>query len=260
MEKQKKDIEKLISPTIELMRSHRTVRAFRPDPLPDVWIEAIIEAAQWAPSSCFRQVYSVIAVKDLETKRELRRLCGGQRWIEESPAFLAFCADLNRLEEICLQQGKHVNLELTETFLMAAVDVALFMQNAALAGESLGLGVVMIGGLRDHPREVIRLLHLPSAVIGISGMCLGYPAENPEQRPRLPLAEVLQWECYRSDGRKERLATYDESIRAAGVYRKRDGTFEGWVDVMARTTSKRPPEEGRYQLREILQEQGFEMK
>jgi nitroreductase len=91
-------------------------------------------------------------------------------------------------------------------------------------------------------------------------MCLGYPAENPEQRPRLPLAEVLQWECYRSDGRKERLATYDESIRAAGVYRKRDGTFEGWVDVMARTTSKRPPEEGRYQLREILQEQGFEMK
>lgn len=260
MVKQKVGIDELISPTIELMRSHRSVRVFRPDPLPDGWIEAIIEAAQWASSSCFRQVYSVIAVKDPETKRDLRRLCGGQRWVEECPVFLAFCADLNRLDDICTQQGKHVNLELTESFLMTAIDVALFMQNAALAAESLGLGVVMIGGLRDHPREVIQLLDFPSKVIGISGMCLGYPAALPGQRPRLPLAEVLHWERYRSDGRLERLAAYDESIRGAAVYRRRDGALDGWTDVMARTASKRPPEEGRYQLREILQEQGFEMK
>ena len=143
---------------------------------------------------------------------------------------------------------------------MTAMDVALFMQNAALAAESLDLGVVMIGGLRDHPREVIRLLGLPSAVIGMAGMCLGYPAMTSPQRPRLPLAEVLHREHYQSEGRQERLEAYDELIRAAGVYHRQDGALDGWTNVMARTTSKRPPEEGRYQLREILQEQGFEMK
>lgn len=257
---QKIAANQISSSTIELMRSHRSVRAFQPDPLPDEWIETIIAAAQWAPSSCFRQVYSVVAVKDPRRKRELRRLCGGQRWIEECPVFLAFCVDLNRLDEVCGWQGKRVNLELTETFLMAALDAALLMQNAALAAESLGLGTVMIGGLRDKPREVIKLLGLPSAVIGISGMCLGYPEGVPVQRPRLPLSEVLHWEQYQSEGREDRLASYDEEIRAEGVYRKKDGSVDGWTDVMARTASRRPPEEGRYLLREILQEQGFEMK
>jgi hypothetical protein len=143
---------------------------------------------------------------------------------------------------------------------MSALDAALFMQNAALAAESLGLGMVMIGGLRDHPREVIRILKLPKGVMGISGMCLGYPMTIPEQRPRLPLEEVLHWESYQAEGRTERLAAYDEAIRQASVYRKRDRGPDAWTDVMARTTSKPPPEEGRYQLRSILQEQGFEMK
>ena len=84
---QKITAAKLTSPTIELMRSHRSVRAFRPDPLADECIETIIEAAQWAPSSCFRQVYSVIVVKDPERKRELRRICGGQRWVEGMRGF-----------------------------------------------------------------------------------------------------------------------------------------------------------------------------
>ena len=174
--------------------------------------------------------------------------------------FLAFCADMNRLDDICKARDKRVNLEHTETFLMAALDVGLFMQNAALAAESLGLGVVMIGGLRDNPRETIRILQLPQGVFGISGMCIGFAEKIPAQRPRLPLLEVLHWDHYQSDGRQERLATYDEQIRFAGTYRRKDGTLEGWTDVMARTTSKPPAEEGRYQLREILLGQGFELK
>lgn len=249
-----------ITPTIDLMRAHRSIRNFSKQPIPDGWVETIIEAAQWASSTSFRQVYSVIAVSDPERKRDLRQVSGGQRWIEECPVFLAFCADMNRLDDICKASGKRVNLEHAETFLMTALDAGLFMQNAALAAESLGLGVVMIGGLRDNPREVIELLQLPFGVFGISGMCIGFAEKIPAQRPRLPLAEVLHWDHYRSDGRQERLAAYDEQIRAAGTYRRKDGSIEGWTEVMARTTSKPPAEEGRYQLREILLGQGFELK
>lgn len=249
-----------ITPTIDLMRAHRSIRNFTSQPIPDGWVETIIESAQWASSTSFRQVYSVIAVADPDRKRDLRRVCGGQRWVEECPVFLAFCADMNRLDDICKARGKRVNLEHTETFLMTALDAGLFMQNAALAAESLGLGVVMIGGVRDNPREVIKLLQLPYGVIGISGMCIGFGEKTPPQRPRLPLAEVLHWEQYQPEGRQERLAAYDDLVRSAGTYQRKDGRLDGWTDVMARTTSKPPSEEGRYQLREILLDQGFELK
>jgi FMN reductase (NADPH) len=249
-----------VTPVIELMRAHRSIRKFTAQPIPEGWIETIIEAAQWAPSTSFRQVYSVIAVTDPERKRALRGVSGGQRWVEECQVFLAFCADMNRLDDICQRRDKRVNLEHAETFLMTAMDAALFMQNAALAAESLGLGVVMIGGLRDNPREVIKLLQLPRGVFGISGMCIGFAEAIPPQRPRLPLAEVLHWDHYQSDGRQERLAVYDDLIRTARTYKRKDGSFDTWTEVMARTTSKPPPEEGRYQLREILLEQGFELK
>lgn len=248
------------NPTIDLIRAHRSVRAFTSQSVPDELIETIIEAAQWASSTSFRQVYSVVAVRDAEHKSQLRQVSGGQRWIEECPVFLAFCADMNRLDELCQARGKRANLEHTETFLMTALDAGLLMQNAALAAEALGLGIVMIGGLRDNPRDVIRLLHLPRGVFGISGMCVGYPAQSPPQRPRLPLAEVLHWEHYQAEGRAERLAAYDQAIRAAGTYKRKDGSLEGWTDVMARTTSRPPAEEGRCQLSDILREQGFELK
>ena len=247
-----------LPPAIELMRAHRSVRAFKPDPVPAGWLETIVEAAQWASSTCFRQVYSVIAITNPDTKHALTPLCGGQKWVEQCPLFLVFCADLNRLDDICRQYEQQVNLDHVETFLSAALDVGLLLQNAALAAEALGLGVVMIGGIRDYPREVIQLLDLPRAVFAISGMCVGFPEAVPQQRPRLPLAEVLHRERYQGQGRLERLAAYDETICAAGIYRGKNGPRR-WTEVMARTTSK-PPGEDRVNLRQILAEQGFELK
>lgn len=246
-----------LSPTIEQIRAHASVRNFTPDPVPDDWIETIVETAQWASTSCFRQMYSVIAIKDRQTKHELAVLCGGQRWIDDCAVFLAFCADLNRLDEICKTEAKTVHMDYTETFLAAVLDVGLFMQNAALSAESLGLGMVMIGGLRDHPREIIRLLGLPRGVFGVSGMCLGFPAVKPARKPRLPVDEVLHWERYNSGERSGRLAAYDESIRSAGIYKTIDGERRSWTAVMARTSAKAPAEEGRRRLREVLQEQGY---
>jgi hypothetical protein len=118
----------------------------------------------------------------------------------------------------------------------------------------------MIGGLRDYPREIVRLLKLPQGVFGISGMCVGYPARTPKQRPRLPLEEVLYWETYKKEGRSERLDAYDEVIKSANTYRRKDGTRRGWTDVMAINASKPPSSGDRTRLIEILREQGFGME
>ena len=135
---------------VDFMRSHRSVRAYTDQPVPDELVETIVEAAQWASSSSFRQAYSVIAIRDDQKKQRLRELCSNQRWVEEVPVFLAFCVDMHRLDQACQMHGLNANLEHTETFLIAALDVGIVLQNAALAAEALGLGMVMIGGLRNY--------------------------------------------------------------------------------------------------------------
>jgi len=247
---------------IEHIRAHRSVRTYTGEPVSDEMVEAIVEAAQWASSSSFRQAYSVIAVRDLEKKKRLRELCARQRWVEEAPVFLAFCADMNRLDQACQMHDVHANLDHTETFLIAALDAGILLQNAALAAEAFGLGIVMIGGLRNRPREVAELLQLPQGVVGVCGLCLGWPAERPQPRPRLPLAEVLHWEAYDNDpgARRERLGAYDQVIKDAVTYPGKDGAPpRGWSEVMAKTVSKPPPQD-RQILRQILKEHGFGME
>ena len=245
---------------IELMRSHRSIRKFKPDPIPDEMVEEIIGAAQWASSSHFGQIYSVITVKDQETKHELWRLCSEQKWIEECPLFLVFCADMNRAEEICKQYDQRVNLDYLETFLTAVLDVGLLMQNVALAAESIGLGIVMIGGLRNYPREIVRLFNLPKGVFGVCGMCLGYPAKKSRQRPRLPIDEILHREVYNPERRLDRLAIYDGVIKAAGFYKHADGSPRGWTERIAGYSSKPPASGDRMRLKSVLKEQGFGLK
>ncbi len=253
------------TPVIRHIMSHASVRSYSPDPIPDEMISWLVAAGQAAPSTCFRQVYSVIAIKNSETRIKMRALCGGQKWVEECPVFLVFCADLNRLDTVCNERGLNVNLEHTETLLSAVIDAALVAENVALAAESLGLGVVMIGGVRDDPRAVIELLNLPKGVVALIGMCVGFPAEKNretlrKQKPRLPVEEVLHWEKYGSEGRMQRLTEYNKLIKERGVYKTHEGKPNGWTNVMARTTSQAPAENGRLELLQILREQGFEMK
>jgi FMN reductase (NADPH) len=248
---------------VQQLRAHQSVRDYTDQPVTDEMVGAIVEAAQWASSSSFRQSYSVIAVRDPERKKRLRELCSKQRWVEEAPVFLAFCVDMNRLELACQMHDLHANLEHTETFLIAALYVGILLQNAAVAAEAFGLGLVMIGGLRNQPRQVAELLELPQGVVGICGMCLGWPAKFPKRRPRLPLSDVLHWETYDNDqeARRQRLEAYDAEIKQEGIYPGKDGApARGWSEAMSNAVSKGPLIPERQILRQILIERGFGMK
>lgn len=91
----------------------------------------------------------------------------------------------------------------------------------------------MIGGIRDNPEEVTALLKLPRYTMPIMGMCLGYPAEEPVQKPRLPQNTVIHEDSYQSDLIPSSLEQY-ETISAA-YYQKRTNGKEsrGWTMQMA---------------------------
>jgi nitroreductase len=172
------------TPTIEQIHRHASVRSYKPDPVPPAVVEAIVASGQRASTSSNLQMWSVVAVSGAATRQTLADLCGQQEHIAQAPLFLAWCADLTRLERACELRGYSQEAGYLENFLVAAVDAAIAMQNAALAAESLGLGICYIGAIRNRPREVIDLLGLPPLVMPIAGMTVGWPAVEPQSSVR----------------------------------------------------------------------------
>lgn len=218
--------------TIELLLTHRSVRKFKPEPVTDGELEAVIRSAQMASSSSNMQAYSMIRVADPEKRRRLRAVTG-QLYVEQAPLFLVFCADLLRLKAACDMRGTAMRTDGTEPFLTASVDAALAAQNAAVAAESLGLGICYIGSIRNDPEEVTRVLELPALVYPVFGMCFGRPDQEPSLRPRLPLNAVLHTDRYDPSVYGEALERYDEAMR--DYYRERTGGRKdtAWTEEMA---------------------------
>lgn len=254
-----------ITPAIEQIQRHASVRSYKPDPVPPALVEAIVAAGQRASTSSNLQMWSVVAVTDPAARQTLADLCGNQDHIVQAPVFLAWCADLARLERACELRGYSQVTAYVENFLVAAVDAAIAMQNAALAAESLGLGICYIGAIRNRPQEVIDLLALPRLVMPVAGMTVGWPAVEPKQRPRLPLEAVLHWERYDSSAQDGALAEYDQDMAATGIYAGRQvpvpgrpGEMEdyGWTEHSARRVSQAH----RTHLRAVVENQGFGLK
>lgn len=251
----------MTSPTIEQIYRHGPVRKYRPDPLPTELVETIIAAAQRTSTSSNLQLWSVIAVTDAEKRGRLTELCGDQKHIADAPVFLAWCADLARLDRVAESRGYIQVTNYLENLMVAVVDAALASQTAALAAESLGLGICYIGGIRNHPGAVADLLELPRLVFPVAGMTLGWPAHEPSLRPRLELGAVLHWERYNTD-QDDFLRKYDRVMIDTGVYQGRQvripgmqGEMEdyGWMEHSARRSSQ-PMRTG---LRAEVLEQGF---
>jgi len=240
--------------TIKVMMQHRSIRQFKPTPVEDEALEAIVLAAQRASTSSNVQAYSVIAVRDAALKQQLAEVTGNQRNVLECPLFLVWCADLHRNRLAVEREGRRMASGTTENLVVATVDAALAAQNAAIAAESLGLGIVYVGGIRNDLRKVTQLLGLPQLVFPVFGMCVGYPAHDPGQRPRLPLEAVLHREAYAPDTTAaEAVRDYDAVLREYYVERtggKRDTT---WSNEMA-AKYERPV---RTDVRDYLMEQGF---
>ncbi len=250
------------SSAIELMLAHRSVRAFRPDPLPDGALAAMVAAAQSASTSSNLQAWSVVAVEDRERRARLADLAGDQEHIRESPLFLVWLADLSRLARVAEQRDiPHAGLDYTELFLLAAVDAALAAQNAAVAAESLGLGVVYIGGMRNHPLDVAAELRLPSRCFAVFGMCVGWPdPQRPaDVKPRLPQAAVLHHEVYRAEGEAAAVEGYNAAM-AAFYDEQRMRVSGDWSQHSARRVAGPEALSGRHTLRESLAQLGVELR
>jgi nitroreductase len=221
------------SPVIDLQLRHRSVRRYTGEPIPRALLENLIRAGQHAASSSFIQAYSVVRVSDPKARAAISVAAGNQPWIEQAAEFLVFCADLRRVNAACLREDSGSLEGWTEHGLAAVVDVALMAQNVLLAAESVGLGGVYIGGIRNDPARVAEVLALPELVAPVFGMCLGWPAEEPEVKPRQPLGLVLHQDRY-LDPAPEEVRAYDRTLAAYYSGRGSNTRVSDWSATTAR--------------------------
>lgn len=225
----------MASETIKLMQNHRSIRRYLDKPIEENILKELFTAGQSASSSHNVQAYSIIVVKDEDKKEKLSQLCGSQAWVRECPVFLVFCADLYRLKIACEIHNEDYALDGIENLIVGVADTALAAENVLVGAESLGLGGVMIGGIRNDSQGVVDLLNLPKYVIPIMGMCLGYPDPNniPWKKPRLPQYTVVHKEEYDKDSIIRGLKEYEEI--SSDYYRRRTNgeKHKGWTTLMS---------------------------
>ena len=234
--------------TIKLIRQHRSIRKFTDEPIAEGHIEQIMLAAQAAATSSHMQCVSVVQVNDKDKREQLAHLTGEQKYVAEAANFFVFCADFYRHAAV----SPKAKFGFVEQLLTASIDAGIAAQNALLAAQSLGLGGVYIGGIRNHPIEVVELLDLPEHVFPLFGLCLGHPAQQPGLKPRLPLSMFLHQDSYQPFS-NETLLSYDQQMRSYYQSRSSNAKEASWTQAVQEKYSK----ESRPFMMDCLHQQGF---
>ena len=173
-----------ISPAavLALLKARRSIRRYRPGPVPDEMVEQLLEAGRWAPSASNRQPWAFIVVRDEAIRREVAKHAAYYfiRWaqVEEAPLLIVLCGDArNRIYRQFLHE-----------------DVGLAGSQIMLQAKALGLGTCWIGGL--DRKAVAGILRVPDTMDIVGLLTVGFPAEDPEPRDRKPLAEIVHYDVY----------------------------------------------------------------
>jgi len=240
-----------MTPTIDIIMNHRSVRHFTDQAVDNIQLEQILNCALAASSSSFMQCSSIIHISNPDSREKLAQYAGGQPYVASAAVFLVFCVDFNRHQQIHPQ----ADLGYVEQTLIGSVDTGLMGQNALLAAESLGLGGVFIGGIRNNPQQVSTLLGLPKHVLPLFGLCIGYPSRVPEKKPRLPLSVVVHQEQYQSLEHKV-VEQYDQYVEQYYAARSSNAKHKTWSQQITATLSK----ESRPFMQDFLKQQGFNLK
>ncbi len=193
---------------LQWLCSRRSVRRFKPDPVPEATIQRILETAAWAPSAHNRQPWRFVLVQSRENRQNLAEGMGAEfrqvlladgldpvevenqvarsrDRILEAPVLVMLCLDPTDLDQYSDRARTQAEIS------MAAQSVALAGGTILLAAHAEGLGGVWVCAPLFAQETVRRALDLPSAWQPQGMILLGYPAKIPEPRPRRPYAETV---------------------------------------------------------------------
>ena len=197
--------------TKEAIEKRRSIRKFKPDPIPEEVIRELLNSARLAPSGCNAQPWRFKIVKDEAVKAGLAEAAHDQTFISKAPAVIVCCADIQgyldgtvsgiqdlgkigAVEDriVTILQGKARTLETiakNEIGPRIAANVAIAIEHIVLRALDFGLGTCWIR-LMDEIK-VKNLLGWDDNISVVALLPIGYPAEFPKERKRLGLDEII---------------------------------------------------------------------
>jgi hypothetical protein len=153
--------------------------------------------------------------------------------VVDAPVLLTFCADFYRMRRWLALCDAPDNFDHLFGFMVASIDAILVSQTVALAAESRGLGLCYLGSTLANADQIGKILELPENVFPVVGYSLGYPAEEPERRDRLPLKGLIHDEVYHEYSDQEIQSIYAErEIKGWERYMRSD-----WLKSQVETKS-----------------------
>jgi len=202
--------ENLLS-TKEAMSRRRSIRKFKPDPVPEECITALLESARLAPSGCNAQPWRFKVVRDPDKRLLLAQAAHNQMFIAEAPVVIVCCADvqgyldgsvsgIQDLGKIGAVEDQVVkvlvkNIGQLRTYSVEqlgariAANVAIAIEHMVLRALDFGLGTCWIRFL--DAERIKQMFGWGEKIFVVALLPVGYPAEAPAPRKRLPMEALL---------------------------------------------------------------------
>jgi len=165
----------------EVIKTRRSVRSYKSDPVPEEKLQRILEAAKLAPSASNRQDYKFVVVKDSEKRKQLAEAAAGQAFVGEAPVVIA---------AVSLNPGRIMSCQVP-TY---AVDLAIAVDHITLAAAEEELGTCWIGAFSQE--RVKEILNIPKEYKVVALLPLGFPADSPGSKIRKDLEELVSYETF----------------------------------------------------------------
>ncbi|MBD8069360.1 nitroreductase family protein [Bacillus sp. PS06] len=194
----------------DVIHGHRSIREYEDKEVSQELLEKILDAGIRASSSGNMQTYSIVVTRDKELREKLYSAHMEQSMVVDAPVLLTFCADFNRMRKWLELNDAPVHFDNFMSFMIGAIDATLASQNCALAAENEGLGICYMGSTLANCDQIGELLNLPPNVVPVVGYSLGYPAENPAPRDRLPRHGIVHYDQYHDYSDQDILDIYKE--------------------------------------------------
>ncbi len=197
------------NPVVDCLLSHRSIRRFKRQMLAPGTLEAILRAGIRAPTAGNLQQYSLIVVDDVAKKRAV--------WdssLVDTPTMIVAVVDQYRMKRWVELNGAPFYFDQAINLFIGYWDAIVALHNVVVAAEGLGLGTVYVGMVLSA--NLHEALGTPEYVFPAGMVLVGYPAEAPKLRPRLPLEAVVHWNGYH--------VPTDDEIRA--LYQAKDHEWD----------------------------------
>lgn len=242
--------------TIETQLAHRSIREFTAEQIPEQTMDTLFEVAMRTSTSRGLQHAALIRVKD-QAKREELASIGKQPYIARAPELIVGIVDARRSVRIREEQGLDpAPAASAAVFREGFTDAVLMIQSMSVAAESLGLGVTHLGSILNDYGRLIEELALPRYTFPALGMMLGYPAQSPQLKPRIPARLRVMTDVYREpDSWMDALHDYDAEMHTYYDLREANRRVDAFTTQVARIAMPGPS----VNFFRYVEGQGFDM-